>query len=1513
MPTTWTKSVRHLASSLLWILTVLLASGLASAPASATSTYGPPYYLVGGFIGTFPSLDAAVSNLASQMRGTCTTDCPTFYYYYYDSNARDGALAATVTTEPNTAGYSVFATEYVAQNPEKNLGGCAASTGGNGGLLGGSSPAMGKGDESKEAGVMCPGANFVGDPINASNGNKYQQDTDFRDNKALTFRRFYNSDGTVTSTAMGAHWRHSFDRSLSLHDALGVSNAPVTTATVYRPDGSVERFSKKTAGWIGAVNTPNVFTEQDDASGKPVGYTLFMGGPRETERYSTDGILLSVTDLSGATTTFAYSTASTPAQIAPRAGLLISVTEPNGRVLGLTYDGSGHVATVVLPDGGVLTYAYDTSNNLTSVEYPDGKTRGYVYNENTLNGGTSRPNAMTGVVDEKGVRFESTTYDSAGRAIAAGFAGNVDTYTVAYGQLRNTATTPLGQSTQLNFQSIQAQSHVIGSSTPCGAACAQPFQEIDYDANGQPTAYVDFKNNVTRTTLTASGLETSRTEAKNATTERTTATTWDTALRNPLTRSVTDASGTAVAKSGWAYNARGQMTATCDMDPTVPAAASYVCSATGTVPTGVRRTTMTYCDAVDTTQCPRVGLLLSVDGPRTDVADVTQYAYYLTTDESGCGTVGGACHRAGDTAQVTDALGHVTRVLAYDKAGRVVRNQDANGVISDVTYTPRGWLATRTVRANADGSASMGDVTTTLTYEFTGALKTVTDPDGVTQTLTYDDAHRLVDVADGQGNHVHYTLDASGNRVKEETFDAAGTSRRSFTRTYNALGQLATVTDGRGSVVFDATATGSYDANGNLVTAKDALGVVRKDTFDALDRLVTSVANVNGTDAATKTTTSAFTFDALDRLKGVTDPDGLVTGYGFDGLSNAIGQTSPDTGAQSATFDEAGNALTRTDAKATVTTQTFDAMGRRSAAAYLDASLNVAFHYDEANSVTGCAASFPIGRLTRVVETAVTTVYCYDRQGRVSELRQIQGTATDATDYAYTKAGRLAGVASPSGVVTAYGRDALGRITTVTVTPVGGASTPVVSAATYLPFGPLASYTLGNGQSVTRTYDANYEVTDVTSPALNLHFALDAAGNIVALGDAPGASPATETYTYDPLYRLTSIKDASGTAIESYTYSHAGDRLSKAAPGLATGTYGYKQGSHWLTGIGTASRAYDTNGSTTASANAGITMGYGYNARGQLTVLQQGGSTVATYVYEASGHRVSKTVGGATTRYAYGPGGLLGEYGGASRDYVWMDDLPVGVVDAAGVTFVHADGLNTPRVVTDATGASIWNWAYKSNAFGEVLPTSSKGYVLNLRFAGQYYDAESNTFYNVQRVYDPTTGRYLQSDPIGLNGGVGTYAYVSGNPLGIVDPLGLAEQSYAIEVAAPTPAMLAADKLLTRLATTAANNVDATCGVRCALPWIRGTLIHSEFKRLVDSTCPPSQYRTEVSYKDGSLVPYGTPGSSRADVVFGPVQKPTNVYDLKTGWAYITYGQAKAYGANLPPGTSFSEIRPDGR
>ena len=1174
---------------------------------------------------------------------------------------------------------------------------------------------------------------------------------------------------------MGANWRSTFDRSVAVSTSNDQNGVVTSRALLLRPDGRTHSFTKSTGAWTGEPDDADVFGEVDDSNGVVIGYTLFIDSTHQLETYDSSGLLLSVADASGAKTTLVHSTQLTDSVTAPLPGLLLSVTDPYGRQLQFSYDSAGRVSKVTLPDGNTLVYAYDSSNRLVSVSYPDGKSRTYVYNESSLTGGTNQLGAMTGIVDEAGVRYEDTLYDSSGRATQSRFANDVGATIVTYGSNGSaTVQYPSGNTTTMSFSVSQGVNKVASLDHPCGPLCGQAWKSRQYDSNGYPSSYSDFNGAVSTTNYDSVGELLQSVDASGTAFQRTTNLTWNSTLRVPLTRTVLDAAGNNVDAVSWKYNATGQTLASCQSDPHVSGASAYACGSATTAPAGVQQISFIYCTSVDSTQCPLVGLLLAADGPRTDVSDITHYSYYLATDESGCGTVGGACHRAGDLYQVTDALGHTTTLVAYDKNGRVVRSQDSNNVITDLTYTLRGWLKTRTV----------GGATTTIDYDAVGNVIKITDADGVFVGYTYDAAHRLTDITDALGNHIHYTLDAAGNKTKEDTYDNGNTLRRTLSRSYNTLGQLTGVTDGLNHTVFNASYTDSYDANGNLVHTADGLGIQRKQGYDALNRLVSTLDNYNGTDTATQNTQATFAYDALDNLEGVTDPDGLSTTYDYDGLSNPKALHSPDTGTTSFQVDAAGNRIQQTDAKGIVRTTAYDAINRPITVSYPDSTQNIAYHYDEANSVTGCASSLPVGRLTRIVEAAVTTTYCYDNHGNVTRKVQAQGSQVDTTTYSYTAADRLSSLTTPSQTLTQYSRDAAGRINGVTVTPSGGAGQTAVSAISYLPFGPISSYTLGNGQTISRSYDANYQLTDLTSPALNLHFARDVMGNITALGNVTGASPAVESYGYDPLYRLTGVNDASGSAIEAYTYSKTGDRLSKTkAGGFATGTYGYQSGTHWLTSIGSAARSYDLNGNTIGSATAGEALGYGYNDRNRLALVQRNQQTVATYVYNAMGERVAKSVTSPQAineRFAYNEESqLIGEYGTTNRDYIWLGSLPVAVVDnetASTINYVHADGLGTPRAISDVAGNTIWQWAYQSNPFGEHQPTGS--YIYNLRFSGQYSDVESGSYYNLNRNYEAITGRYLQSDPIGQKGGINSYGYALSNPMALIDPLGLAPKDH---------------------------------------------------------------------------------------------------------------------------------------
>ena len=285
-------------------------------------------------------------------------------------------------------------------------------------------------------------------------------------------------------------------------------------------------------------------------------------------------------------------------------------------------------------------------------------------------------------------------------------------------------------------------------------------------------------------------------------------------------------------------------------------------------------------------------------------------------------------------------------------------------------------------------------------------------------------------------------------------------------------------------------------------------------------------------------------------------------------------------------------------------------------------------------------------------------------------------------------------------------------------------------------------------------------------------------------GAAAGVPTPNETYQYDPLYRLQQVDDATGAPWQSYTYDKTGDRLSKGTAGQSsTDTYSYTPNTHHLisiSGYDVSSRSMDANGNTTALQANGWMYGLGYDNTNRLTLVQQNGATTETYKLNGTGERVLKTpTSGTPTRFVYAPSGhLLFEYGGGfgARAYIWADDTLVAIQDGStGTHYVYTDHLGTPRAVTTTTSNTpIWTWPWLQNPFGE-KPASGSGYTLNLRYPGQYADAETGLNYNYFRDgYEAASGRYGQSDPLGLFGGsYSPYVYASGDPIIYIDPFGL--------------------------------------------------------------------------------------------------------------------------------------------
>jgi RHS repeat-associated protein len=197
---------------------------------------------------------------------------------------------------------------------------------------------------------------------------------------------------------------------------------------------------------------------------------------------------------------------------------------------------------------------------------------------------------------------------------------------------------------------------------------------------------------------------------------------------------------------------------------------------------------------------------------------------------------------------------------------------------------------------------------------------------------------------------------------------------------------------------------------------------------------------------------------------------------------------------------------------------------------------------------------------------------------------------------------------------------------------------------------------------------------------------------------------------------------------------------------------------------------YDANGNITSDDRHT----YVYNEQNQLYRVMDGQTVLGEYTYNAKGQRVKK-VAGSTTIYHYDLAGNLiqetNQSGNVIASYVYAGTQRIAKIEAGGsIYYYHNDHLGTPLAMTDSSGNIVWKAAY--NPFGKAEVDQSSSVTNNFRFPGQYYDMESALHYNYARYYDPSTGRYLTSDPIGQSGGINLYIYVKNNPLVNIDPTG---------------------------------------------------------------------------------------------------------------------------------------------
>lgn len=1190
---------------------------------------------------------------------------------------------------------------------------------------------------------------FSPNPIDFSIGNKFFRDTDYRGSGSfpIVFGRTYNS--------LNLGWRFAYTQRI---DSL----APDKVA-VRRPGGQSYEFALSGNTWTPDPDVVERLEWQAEANDGAGGWRYTLAN-NTREFFDANGRLIAIRNSGSLEQTISYSAE----------GKEMTISGPEGDTLTVELNDSGLLPLRITDKAGRTT-AYDFDGiYLQQVNYPNGTNKQYLYEV------PERPWLITGIIDENGHRSHTVGYDTQGRAIMSELADGAERVEVSYNaDGTTTLTNALGKRTTFHFQTIHGVKKIVHVDGEPTATCQGSAMDYRFDDNGFLIEKTDAESVTTRFSRDAHGLELSRTEAVGLPEERSVTTEWDSALRKPL---VVNEGNT---ETRYSYDSEGRILTRTVTDLT----------------TGASRTTgYSYNNR---------GLLESVDGPREDLADITGYSYDTNGRLSG----------------ITNALGHTTEIVSRDAYGRPQVTRNANGLETTLSYDENGRLATRQV----------GGETTTMAYDAVGNLIRVSAPGGVTLEYAYDAANRLIELRDSAGNRIAYTLDAMGNRTSETVSDAGGQLLRTQQKVYDELSRLLKSVGAEGQLTtygYDRndnltttidplwqTHQNAYDGLNRLIQQTDPHGGVTRYDYDAQD-LLRAITDPSGNTTtyvydglgnlleqhSPDTGTTAYTHDAAGNVLSKTDAKGQMSTYQYDALNRLVHTTYADGSEVVYTYDTAENGIGRL---ATVT----------------DPSGNTAWQYDLHGRTTARIQTIQLDGFV----TQLTTSWQYNAEGRLTGMTYPSGmqlgySYTNGQNSAITINGeQLLSTISyqPFGPVSGWtwgngsqswrGYDLDGRLIGQSLGSVernlqydaNGNITAITDPANSQLFGydALNRLTSANDASFNLAwqYDANGNRLSETDADIVTPYSLDDASNrLLAVGDTAYTydvngnllSDGEHSYQYDARDRLVSVDEGSTGA---YRYNALGQRVYKKGLGDACDVDGDGTITHddlkQVTGKGAKHIEAEGPGRGKAKGKGqGIAciatqIGKHHRREHDRDAFHHSDQRRDKHHHKGDDgmrrHREWERQGSSERLFAYDEHRLLGEYtshGSARQETVWLGNLPVATVQNGSVYYIHADHLGTPRVITDNANMEIWRWEadpFGTTAANEDADGDGHKLTYNLRFPGQYYDEETGRHYNYFRDYDPSTGRYIESDPIGLDGGMNTYAYVGNNPLGFFDSIGL--------------------------------------------------------------------------------------------------------------------------------------------